>query len=93
MNEKKRTTAHPLEALEEDIKQLQALLYGGLSPSEALAEFRRHRDEEHLRDLFAAVALHRLLERLDGEGHHVGTTWAAREAYSAAEAMLTVRRQ
>jgi hypothetical protein len=93
MNTRKRTRIEPLEQLEEDIKQLHALLYGGRTPADALAEFRKMRDEEHLRDLFAAVAMHRLLERLDGEGRHLGSTWVAREAYSAAEAMLVARTQ
>ena len=82
-----------LESLEEDIRQIGALLRGGKSPEDALAEFRRRLDHDHMRDLMAAVAMAKLLERRDDSGRHLDPEWIATAAYQQAESMLLARAQ
>jgi hypothetical protein len=82
-----------LEALEEDIRQIGALLRGGRSPDEALAELRRRLDHDHMRDLMATVAMVKLLERRDDGGRHFDPEWIATAAYRQAESMLLARAQ
>ena len=79
------------ESLEEDIRQIGALLRGGRSPEEALAEFRRRLDHDHVRDLLAAVAMAKLMDRRDNEGRHLDPDWIASAAYRQAESMLLAR--
>lgn len=82
-----------LETLEEDIREIGALLRGGRSPEDALAEFRRRLDHDHMRDLMAAVAMAKLLERRDDGGRHLDPEWIATAAYRQAESMLLARAQ
>jgi len=80
-----------LKTLEEDIRQIGALLRGGRSPEEALAEFRRRLDHEHVRDLLAALAMAKLLDRRDDAGKYLEPEWIASAAYRQAESMLLER--
>ncbi len=79
------------ESLEEDIRQIGALLRGGRSPEEALAEFRRRLDHDHVRDLLAAVAMAKLMDRRDDEGRLFDPDRVADAASRQAESMLLAR--
>jgi hypothetical protein len=79
------------EELEEDIREIGALLRGGRTPEEALSEFRRRLDQDHMRDLLAAVAMAKLLERRDEKGQYFEPEWVAEAAYRQAASMLIVR--
>jgi hypothetical protein len=67
---KRRRTRDPaqLEQLEEDLRQIAALVRGGRSPEDALLEFRRRLDHDHIRDIFAAIAMHRFIGWITPEG-------------------------
>ncbi len=99
MSEKKlHDTLPPHQArLEADLLEVARLVEGGLTVRQAIDELRRRvrRDAEQeleaLRDLFAGIALHSVLQRLDLEGGYIGTTAAAKAAYEAAESMIAAR--
>jgi hypothetical protein len=91
----KRTTKKTLEerweSLEEDLRELGALLRGGMTPEQALTAFRRHLDAQGMRDIFAAVAMHRFADRISPEDAASKPESVARMAYDAADAMLKER--
>jgi hypothetical protein len=91
MNARKRNRTPQLEQLEEDIRQIGALLREGRSPEDALAEFRRRLDHDHMKDLMATVAMVRLLDRRDEAGRYLDPEWVATAAYQQAESMLLAR--
>jgi hypothetical protein len=86
----KRTT-RKFEQLEEDIREIGALLRGGMTPEQAIAAFRRRLDAEGLRDLFAGLAMHRLLERITPDGGTLLPESVARMSYDQADALLRER--
>jgi hypothetical protein len=87
----KRTKNPQFERVEEDVRQIAALLRGGKSPGEAMAEFRRRLDHESLRDLFAGLAMHRLLDRITPDGGTLLPESVARLSYDQADALLRER--
>jgi hypothetical protein len=90
----KRTTKKTLEerweSLEEDIREIGGLLRGGMTPEQALTAFRRQLDAVGLRDFFAAIAMHRLINGYVPESGTLPES-VARIAYDAADAMLKER--
>ena len=90
----KRTTRTPEvrpRSLEEDIREIGGLLRSGMTPEQALAAFRRKLDVEGLRDLFAALAMHRFIDWPGLDGKMLPPESLARMAYDAADAMLKER--
>ena len=61
-NASKRSRTHlKWEQLEEDIRELGALIRGGMSAHEALVELRRRLDADSQRDFFAHTAMAEIL--------------------------------
>jgi hypothetical protein len=89
----RRRTRVRSDRLKEDIRAIGALLREGKSPDEALVAFRRRLDHEQARDLLAAIAMMKLLERRDRKGRHLDPSWVAQAAYRQAESMLLARAQ
>ncbi len=91
MNASKRSRRPQLEQLEEDIREIGALIRGGMTPEDALAAFRRRIEGEGLRDVAALVAAHGLVSRYAPDGSNMSPESVARLAYDHADAMLKER--
>jgi hypothetical protein len=91
----KRTTKKTLEerreSLAKDIREIGGLLRGGMTPEQALAAFRRKLEGEGLRDVFAALAMHRFIDWPTADGKMLPPESLAQMAYDAADAMLKER--
>jgi hypothetical protein len=87
----KKTLEERRESLAKDIREIGGLLRGGMTPEQALAAFRRKLDAEGLRDLFAALAMHRFIDWPGLDGKMLPPESLARMAYDAADAMLKER--
>src|SRR3954447_19770431 len=94
-NASKRSRTHlKWEQLEEDIRELGALIRGGMTPHEALMELRRRLDAESQRDALAHTAMSELLR-----GSAIGQVLEERDmprkiavaAYRCADSMLAAR--